>query len=243
MRIVIAEDDPFHRAFLRSALIDTLPDPLEIEEAGDGARAVELARQRPTDALVLDLQMPKMSGAEAARIIWADDPNVKILFWTNYSDEAYVRGVSKIVPANTVYGYVLKSSPEERTKFAMRAIFLEDQCIVDREVWGVQQRSTSRIEGLTDLEYEVLIDIALGLTDRGISVRRNLSTRGVQSRLRHLYQKLGLDVLAAGQEGNADFYNLRARAVYCAIARRLLNPDLMGSEDRKFKDWQDSLRK
>lgn len=236
MRIVIAEDDPLHRTFLRSEIEKTLPLPLHIVEAADGDAAIALVCAEKTDAVVLDLQMPKVSGAEAARVIWQHDPAIRILFWTNYADEAYVRGVSKIVPPDTVYGYVLKSSSEARTRFAIQAVFMEDQCVIDREVRGVQQRTQNRTEGLTDLEYEVLVDIALGLTDRTIGNRRVLSTRGVQSRLRHLYEKLGLDMLE-DIENNSGVYNLRAKAVCCAMLRGLINIDTLASEEKKFQDW------
>ncbi len=42
--------------------------------------------------------MNERNGIEAARTIWKERPDTRILFWSNYSDEAYVRGVSRIVP-------------------------------------------------------------------------------------------------------------------------------------------------
>lgn len=235
MRILIAEDDPLHRAFLRATLDRLLPEGAEVMEAADGMAAEALVRDGPLDAAVLDLQMPRLSGAEVARAIWRRGPATRILFWSNYADEAYIRGVSKIVPAAAVYGYVLKSASEERIRFALRGVLIEEQCVIDRQIWGVHQRANDRRQGLTEFEYEALVDIALGLTDRAIAQRRNLSIRGVQSRLHGLYDKLGLH--GDGEDGAGDPFNPRSRAVFAGFARGLLNGDALEREDARLTAW------
>ncbi len=61
------------------------------------------------------------------------------------------------------------------------AAFPRRHCIIDREIRGIQHRVQDRFEGITDGEYESLIDIALGLTDRAIAARRGLSIRGARA--------------------------------------------------------------
>jgi hypothetical protein len=109
--------------------------------------------------------MATRNGIEAARTIWKERPETRSLFWSNYSDEAYVRGVSRIVPDGAAYGYVLKSASDERLKLALRSIFVESQCVIDREIRGVQQKSLGQSNGFTDSEYEILIDIAPQCTE------------------------------------------------------------------------------
>ena len=92
----------------------------------------------------MDLQMPNTTGVQAARTIWAEKPTLPILFWSNYADEAYVRGITKIVPTATTYGYLLKTSSKERLRRSMQCVFLEGQNIIDREIRGVQQRGTNQ---------------------------------------------------------------------------------------------------
>lgn len=235
MRIMLAEDDTFHRAFLRASMEKMLSaGGHDFCEADDGPSAIALARKLKPDCVVLDLQMPNASGVDAAKMIWRYKPDTKILFWSNYADEAYVRGVAKIVPKSAVYGYVLKSASEERLRFAIRGVFIEDQCVIDREVRGVQIRAEDRLEGLTDGEFEILIDLALGLTDKAMASRRNLSTRGAQSRLRQLYEKLGL---AAVPRGGAQAINFRTRAIFIALVRGLINLDTLTREDGKLAAW------
>ena len=193
MNLLIAEDDPFHRTFLKNSVAAAMPECDKIFEASDGQAALDLVADEQIDGIIMDMQMPNTSGVAAASVIWRNQANMRILFWSNYADEAYVRGISRIVPKEAVYGYLLKTASEQRLELALRGVFQEDQCIIDREIRGVQQRSENIHEGLSDAEFEVLMDIALGMTDKAIAARRSISTRGVQSRLKHLYEKLGID--------------------------------------------------
>jgi len=198
-----------------------------------------LAREHRSANIIMDLQMSPRNGIEAARTIWKERPDTNILFWSNYSDEAYVRGVSRIVPDGAAYGYVLKSASDDRLKLALRSIFIESQCVIDREVRGMQQKSLGYGSGFTDSEYEVLIDIALGLTDRAIAQRRNLSLRSVQNRLQQLYEKLDV-YQTAGEDGEEGRFNLRTRAITIAILRKLLNHNALEKAEAELAQWLDA---
>lgn len=236
MKALIIEDDPLHRAFLRDVIAIAVPEFGQIIEANDGFTGEQLAREHGAVHIVMDLQMNNRTGIEAARTIWRERPETAILFWSNYSDEAYARGVSRIVPEGAAYGYVLKSASEDRLKLALRAIFIENQCVIDREVRGLQQKSLGQRNGLTDSEYEVLLDVALGLTDRVIARRRNLSLRSVQNRLQQLYEKL--DIYHDPCRGRIQVnFNLRARAVSTALLRKLLNVNALEQAEADLAEW------
>jgi DNA-binding NarL/FixJ family response regulator len=238
MRVLIVEDDPLHRAYLGEAVRSALPECDDVIEAANGAEGEMRAREVPDAHVVMDLQMQPRTGIDAARAIWRERPGTRILFWSNYSDEAYVRGVSRIVPPGAAYGYVLKSASDERLRLALRGIFVENQCVIDGEVRGTQQMAQALSAGVTEAEYEVLLDIALGLTDRAISERRGLSLRSVQNRLQSIYDKLGVHG-GAGDRGDAGRYNLRGRAVSVAILRRLLNLPTLERAEADLRDWLD----
>ncbi|MBC7252927.1 MAG: response regulator [Actinobacteria bacterium] len=56
-----------------------------VEEAGDGAEAVEMVRKDPPDVILADIRMPKIDGIELARIVKSEFPHVKIILMTAYS--------------------------------------------------------------------------------------------------------------------------------------------------------------
>jgi DNA-binding NarL/FixJ family response regulator len=236
VKVLIVEDDPLHRSYLLEAVCAALPECDKVIEAGNGAEGERLARDHKSAHVVMDLQMNARNGIEAARTIWKERPDTRILFWSNYSDEAYVRGVSRIVPDGAAYGYVLKSASDERLKLALRSIFVEAQCVIDREVRGMQQKSLGQVRGFSDSEYEILVDIALGLTDRTIARRRGLSIRSVQNRLQQLYEKLGVYQMSV-EDSDEGRFNLRARAVTVALLRKLLNYSALERAETELAEW------
>ena len=106
MKVLIVEDDPLHRSYLHESVNAALPECSAVIEAASGGEGEVLARQHDKAHIVMDLQMQPRTGIEAARTIWRERPGTRILFWSNYADEAYVRGVSRIVPDGAAYGYV-----------------------------------------------------------------------------------------------------------------------------------------
>ncbi len=237
MSIVLAEDMAFQRDYLRAVIAEKFADFGPLIETDDGTKAVELALKNRPALVVLDIKLRGLSGVRAARQIWSEQPLARILFWSQYKDEIYVRELARIVPSETVYGYVLKSSPDDRLIAALRAVLIDEQCWIDPEIRTVQSRAINRVSGLTDIEYEALIDIALGLTDRAIARRRYLSERGVQNRLRELYGKLSIDVEQIVDERWGNTYSPRARAISIALQRGLINAEELARENETLQSW------
>lgn len=232
--ILIVEDDALHRNFLREVIIQSDLECTQLIEAADGDEAIRFVQEYSPRGIVMDLQMPKKTGVQAAKAIWATNPAMPIVFWSNYDDEAYVRGITKIVPPCATYGYILKTSSKERLRRSIQCVFLEGQNVVDREIRGVQQRSQGRSEGLTEAEYEVLLDITIGLTDQAIAERRRISLRSVQGRLQLLYSKLGLIEMPSLDGGAAEF-NSRTRAIAVALMSRLINEKSIESAELDYR--------
>ncbi len=232
MKILLVEDDPLHAAFLRDAVDQALPEVSQVLTAENGREGEAMAR-KGVGAVVMDLQMKERNGIDAARTIWSERPETRILFWSNYADEAYLRGLSRIVPPGSPYGYVLKTAPVQRLHLAMRAVLLEGQVLVDREIHRLQQRQSRPAEGLSESEYSVLLDMALGLPDREIARRRGMSERTVQNRLLSLYERFAVDL--PGHGGLA--MNKRVRAVACALTSGALNVEALRIAEREMQDW------
>lgn len=233
MKVLLVEDDQFHANFLKDAVAKALPEATEIRLAGNGRDGEQIARGEKIEAIVMDLQMKERNGIDAARTIWFERPGTRILFWSNYSDEAYLRGISRIVPKESAYGYVLKTASSERLHLALRAVLVEGQIVVDHEVHKVQHRQARPTEALTDSEYAVLIDMALGLPDKEIARRQGMSLRTVQYRLLSLYEKLGVEAATGGDVQ----MNKRVRAIACSLATRTINVESLEIAERELQAW------
>lgn len=233
---LIVEDDALHRNFLREVIATSDLGCTELIEADDGDAAIRLSRENTLKGVVMDLQMPNKTGVQAARALWAETPTLPILFWSNYADEAYVRGITKIVPTSAIYGYLLKTSSKERLRRSMQCVFLEGQSIIDREIRGVQQRAQNRGDELSDAEYDVLLDIAIGLTDQAIANRRGISLRSVQGRLQQLYAKLGL-IEGPTLDGHTAIYNSRTRSIAIAFSRRIISARSVELAEQDYQRW------
>ncbi|MHC8493664.1 response regulator [Thalassospira sp. SM2505] len=235
MKILLVEDDKMHTDFLMEIVESTLPEFDEILLAPNGKDGETLARRHQISAIVMDLRMKEHNGIEAARTIWAERPDTRILFWSNYSDEAYLRGITRIVPDQAAYGYVLKTASQDKMRLALRAVLIEAQIVVDREIHQIQAQHMRSRSALTEFEYLILLDLALGLPDKAIAIRRKLSLRTVQNRLLSLYDKL--DVESQDQNDMGIVLNKRTRAVSSAIARKVINREGLITANKELSAW------
>ena len=87
LRIIIADDEPIIRLDLRKTL-ENMGHQV-VGEAGDGVKAVDLARELKPDIIILDIKMPEMDGIEAAKIITTEGV-APVLLLTAYSQKDLV---------------------------------------------------------------------------------------------------------------------------------------------------------
>ena len=230
MTILIADDEERDRIWLKELLVKHLADEGPIHEALDGQMAVDMAIKLKPKLVCLDIKMPHLSGIKAAEQILAALPKTGVIILSNFSDEVYVRQLWKVVPADSVFGYVLKSASNEQVVEAVRTI-LSGDCWIHPGISRVIQRTQNRATSLTAAEFEALVCISLGLTDSSIARRLYLTEKAVQSRLKSLYSKLAIP--GRGEQPEND-YNQRCRAVYLSYRRGLINQS-------ELDDWEQRL--
>ena len=236
-RVLIIEDVAALRQHAARLVCALAPD-VEVAEADNGQDGLKMARSLNPDLIIMDISMPQLNGIKAAQQIWSETPSRKILFWSQYSREAYVRELGKIVPDEAIHGYALKSETDDKFSYAIRSVLLHDNPYIDPVVRGVQARLHSRDGSLSDVEYETLLDIATGLTDKAIALRRHISVRGVQNRLSMLLDKLIRGAEAHLREtAGMEVFNPRTRVVFEALKRGLLDPDEIATLEKEVADW------
>lgn len=237
MPILIAEDNNAQRHYLSELLMREFPSHAPIYEAEDGEAAVKLTLANCPTLCIFDIQMPKLSGVKAARAVWREIPQTRIIFWTQFPHEIYINEIRKIVRSVTpqpTYGFIHKNNPESRFLRFVAAVLEDGADMIDPLFKDSFQRPL-----LTEFETEALRFLALGLSNWAIARKCSLSLRGVESRLATLYEKLFPEHSAGTEDETYDrlAYNPRTRAFCEALKRGLINADELEKSETELNDW------
>ncbi len=190
LRILIADDHPIVRDGL-IAVAETQPDLEVVGEAGDGEEAVELASRLEPDVVLMDLRMPKMSGAEAIRRIRARLPRAHVLILTTYDNDASIlEGLQA-----GAQGYLLKGSSRQELLSAIRAVARGESrlqpSVAGKLISSLQSGATAG--ELSNRELEVLRLIAKGKRNREIAEELYLSEKTIKAHVSSILKKLNAE--------------------------------------------------
>lgn len=237
MSILIAEDNPVQRRYLSEILSQEFPDHSPLIEAENGKKAVELTLTHRPSLCIFDIQMPEISGVKAARAVWRDFPEARIIFWTQFPHEVYINEIRKIVRSvepQPAYGFIHKNNPESRFLRFVATVLEDGADMIDPAFKDSFKRPL-----LTEFESEALRYLALGLSNWAIARKCSLSQRGVESRLANLYEKLLIDSSEGTKNENYDklAFNVRTRAFFEALGRGLINSDELSKADEELSNW------
>jgi DNA-binding NarL/FixJ family response regulator len=192
VRVVIADDHPMFREGL-AALFEAMPDVDVVAECSSGAEAIEAAAAHQPDVVLMDLQMPGMSGIDATRQIVGTSPHIGVLVVTMFDADESVFAAMKA----GARGYVLKGAGHDeilravRTVAAGEAIFgsaLAKRLIGYFSVAG--GAGAVPFGNLTSREREVLDKVAAGRSNTGIARDLGLSEKTVRNHLSNIFVKL-----------------------------------------------------
>jgi DNA-binding NarL/FixJ family response regulator len=204
-------------------------------EAADGQAAIELALLHSPQLIIMEIAMQGMNGIEAAAHIWATQPNIKILFWTQNHRDIYLRELKQVTTDESIYGYVLKEASEDKLSYAISSIWLHHNPYIDGEI-RKQMLAKHNGSRLSEKEFEVLQDMALGLTEKAIASRRKLTIRGVQSRAAAIYSKL-LPEKNRIDSRIDELFSRRALVLCEAVRNGLIEPDSLTAWKMDLDRW------
>jgi len=190
LRAVLADDHAVVRAGIRQFL-EAAGGIQVVAEVDDGLAAVEAVKDHAPDVVVLDIQMPGMTGIEVTRWVRANASRTGVLILSAFDDDPYILAVLQ-AGAN---GYVLKTADAADIVQAVRAVH-EGKSALDPEIARkvmaqVSGRSLAvPVERPTDRELEVLALAARGYTNKAIGLQLGISDRTVQGHLAKTFDKL-----------------------------------------------------
>ncbi|MEV4259173.1 response regulator transcription factor [Spirillospora sp. NPDC049652] len=195
IRVVVVDDEPMVCAHLRT-ILGAAGDIEVVDEAFDGAAAVEaVVRHRP-DVVLMDLRMPGVDGLTAIERIGAlPDPPVVVALTTFDSDRHVVRALRA-----GAAGFLLKSTPPEDLVGLVRVAAdghtvlspAATRRLLDTAAGPAAARERSRrlLAGLTRRETDVLACLGEGLSNAGIAARLHLSEATVKGYVSQILMKL-----------------------------------------------------
>jgi DNA-binding NarL/FixJ family response regulator len=194
LRILIAEDHPLFRKGVMS-LLSSVPDFEVVGESTTGEEAVVHAEQLQPDVVVMDLQMPEVTGIEATRRILQKSPSIRVLVVTLFEDDDSVFMALRA----GARGYVLKDADEEEMVHAIRAVGRGEAIFSPNVATRVLAYFAASSPGgaspqafptLTDREREILNLIAQGHPNPSIARQLSLSTKTVGNYVSNIFTKL-----------------------------------------------------
>lgn len=181
IQVAIAEDQEMVLGAL-AALLERAEGIQVVAQIRNGRAALEAVATHQPDVLIVDIEMPEMSGLEVANRL-KGHPSVRVIVLTTFARAGYLR---RAMDAGA-YGYLLKDSPARELADAVRKVFRGER-VVNPELAA---EALSEPDPLTDREREVLRLAGEGVSGKDIAARLRLSGGTVRNYLSEARSKLG----------------------------------------------------
>ncbi len=189
IQILLVEDQTLMRQGLKM-ILDLEPDLQVVAEASTGEDGLRIALEMRPDVILMDVQLPAMSGVEATQAICATWPEAKVIILTTFDRDDYIyHGIR----AGAV-GYLLKDAPATQlieTIHQVQAgeVFIQPT-IASRVLRDLVRPQASPLESLSEREREVLVFLAQGATNREIASHLFITEGTVKNHVSSILDKL-----------------------------------------------------
>jgi DNA-binding NarL/FixJ family response regulator len=200
IRILLVDDQPLFRRAI-ATLIGEQPDMVVVGEAENGLDAVEQAHVLDPDLIVMDVEMPVMSGVEAVRLIKDQMPQIKVIMLTVSDSEDFLFDALR----NGADGYLLKDLRPEQLYDMLRSVMRNETplspVMAGRLLAEFRDRPSVRVPAaaetaepvLTRREVEILRLVAEGLSNKEIGTQLSITEGTVKNHVHNALEKLHLE--------------------------------------------------
>jgi DNA-binding NarL/FixJ family response regulator len=187
--VLVVDDHQLVRAGLVT-LLEAVADIEVVGEAADGRQALEVARTSEPDVVLMDLSMPVLDGIAATRQLLAEQPQLRVVALTSFSDR---QRVSEMLAAGAV-GYLLKDCAPDELLAGVRAA-AQGHAPLDPRVAGLllPSRAPAPADTLSEREREVLRLTATGMANKQIARALGISERTVKVHLGNVFRRIGVN--------------------------------------------------
>lgn len=193
IEVMIADDHSMVREGIKT-LLELDGDIHVIEEAVDGVDCLNKLSSVQPDILLLDINMPKLNGIEVLKKIRSSKKSIKVLVLTVHNEVEYLMKAIDI----GIEGYVLKDSESAVLKNAISDIvngetYIQPSLIPSLNAKKIEKNNDNeKLDMLTNREKDVLLLLAVGMYNKEIAERLDISERTVKNHVSNLFKKLGV---------------------------------------------------
>jgi DNA-binding NarL/FixJ family response regulator len=191
IKIILADD---HRIF-RDGIISLLSDCKEIEiidVASDGEELLDKLKENMPDLIILDINMPKLSGLEAAVKIKDSYPCIKICILSMHTSQEFVLNALHV----GIDGYLPKDISKNELLEAIQRIHIGEKffnrIISEKILMNFVKKDAIKKEELTQRELEILKQVVEGYSNKEIASELSLSSRTVECHKNNMMKKFNL---------------------------------------------------
>ncbi|MFN3286445.1 MAG: response regulator [bacterium] len=197
IRVLAVDPHPIVQVGLR-AVLESAPGVDLVGVCEDGLSALRACAEKHPDLVILEVNLPGMSGLEVCKAVKRDHPQTEILILTSDDrDET----VFEAIRAGAT-GYILKDITPDNLVRAIHSITRGQTMVhpriarrvLDRLSLMAQEPEGGRLygDGLTEREIEILVEVAKGATNKEIAKKLVISESTVKSRLRNIFRKISV---------------------------------------------------
>lgn len=189
IRVILADDHPVVRTGIRT-LLQQADDIVVVAETGNGSEVFALVNKLTPDVLLLDMEMPGLSGVEVAMKLKVEGAPVRVLALSAYDDEDYIRNLLRHGAA----GYLTKEEATEIIIDAVRGVARGEEGWFSRraiaQLSALTRSDHSPAKELSNRELDVLRLVAAGKTNIEIGHALGISEKTVEKHIGALFNKL-----------------------------------------------------
>ena len=182
IRVVLADNHKFVRTGIRN-IVEKTKDIVVIGEAENGFDALHLVHELEPDVLVLDIEMPDLTGYEVTKQLHADSAASPVLALSTYEDKQYILSMLRF----GAYGYLTKDEVPNMIVRAIRGVARKERGWVSRRMaarlamW-LQGENSDQVD-LTNEDFELLGMFLAGKTNEQIGKIFGMNQQSVENRL------------------------------------------------------------
>lgn len=188
MNIILVDDDNLIRNSL-SIILKKEPDIRIVGSTDDGYEALKMCDNNPVDIILMDIQMPKLDGIKAVRMIKEKHPDILIMMLTTFADQEHIKEALK----SGASGYILKTDPLTDLVPRLRMLKAETAVISMDALKELNKNENERLKTLTPREFDIVRLVAKGLSNKAIAKELYLSEGTVRNNLVVIMEKMNVD--------------------------------------------------